>query len=44
VKLLREEQRIVTQAIMEHQANVSAPVSVTYAAQKKNQGRDMCAV
>jgi len=26
VKLLREEQRIVTQAIMEHQANVIEPI------------------
>ena len=40
-ELLREEQRIVTQATMEHRANVSAPVSVAYAAQGQNKGRDM---
>ncbi|KAJ9678122.1 hypothetical protein PVL29_022883 [Vitis rotundifolia] len=43
-ELLREEQRIVTQATMEHQANVSAPVSVAYAAHGRNKGQDMCAV
>ena len=32
------EQRIVTQATMEHQANVSAPVFVAYAAQNRNKG------
>ena len=32
-ELLREKQRIVTQATMEHRANVSAPVSIAYAAQ-----------
>ena len=31
-ELLREEQRIVTQAAMEHRATISAPVSVAYAA------------
>ena len=31
-ELLREEQRIITQATMEHRPNVSAPVSVVYAA------------
>ena len=31
-ELLREEQRIVTQAAMQHRATVSAPVSVAYAA------------
>ncbi|RVW88110.1 Retrovirus-related Pol polyprotein from transposon RE1 [Vitis vinifera] len=40
-ELLREEQRIVTQATMEHRANVSAPVSVAYAAQGQNKGQDM---
>ncbi|RVW98455.1 hypothetical protein CK203_026814 [Vitis vinifera] len=40
-ELLREEQRIVTQATMEHRANVSAPVFVAYAAQGQNKGRDM---
>ena len=40
-ELLREEQRIVTQATMEHRANVSAPISVAYAAQRWNKGRDM---
>jgi transposase InsO family protein len=40
-ELLREEQRIVTQTVMEHQANVNAPVYVAYAAQGRNKGRDM---
>ena len=40
-ELLREEQRIVTQATMKHWANVSAPVFVAYAAQGQNKGRDM---
>ena len=40
-ELLREEQRIVTQAAMEHRATVSAPVSMAYAAQGKHTGRDM---
>ena len=31
-ELLREEQRIVTQATMKHWANVSAPIFVAYAA------------
>ncbi|RVW68103.1 Retrovirus-related Pol polyprotein from transposon RE1 [Vitis vinifera] len=35
------EQRIVTQATMEHRANVSAPVSVAYATQGRNKGQDM---
>ncbi|KAJ9675925.1 hypothetical protein PVL29_024747 [Vitis rotundifolia] len=40
-ELLREEQRIVTQATIEHRANVSAPVSVAYVAQGRNKGQDM---
>ena len=40
-ELLREKQCIVTQATMEHRANVSAPVSVAYAAQGWNKGRDI---
>ena len=40
-ELLRDEQRIVTQAAMEHRATVSAPVSVAYAAQRRHTGRDM---
>ena len=40
-ELLREEQRIVTQAAMEHRATISAPVSVAYAAQGRHIGRDM---
>jgi hypothetical protein len=40
-ELLREEQRIVTQTAMEHQANVNAPVFVAYATQGRNKGRDM---
>ena len=40
-ELLREEQRIVTQAAMEHRATVSAPVSVAYAAQGRHTGRCM---
>ena len=43
-ELLREEQRIVTQAAMEHQATISAPVSVAYAAQGRHTGKDMHAV
>ena len=43
-ELLCEEQRIVTQATMEHRATVSAPVSVAYAAQGRHTGRDMHAV
>ena len=37
-ELMREKQRIVTQATMEHRANVSALVSVAYAAQGWNKG------
>ena len=37
-ELLREEQCIITQATMEHWANVSALVSVAYAAQRQNKG------
>jgi hypothetical protein len=40
-ELLRVEQHIVTQIAMKHQANVSAPVFVAYAAQERNKGRDM---
>ena len=40
-ELLHEDQCIVTQATMEHRANVSAPVSVASAAQGRNKGRDM---
>ena len=43
-EILREKQHIVTQATMEHRANVSVPVSMAYAAQGRNKGRDMCAV
>ena len=43
-ELLREEQRIVTQAAMERRATVSAPVSVAYATQGRHTGRDMCVV
>ena len=43
-ELFREEQRIVTQASMEHQATVSAPIFVAYAAQGRHTGRDMHAV
>ena len=39
---LREEQNIVNQASMEHQANISAHVNVAYAAQGRNKGRDVC--
>ncbi|KAJ9673431.1 hypothetical protein PVL29_023162 [Vitis rotundifolia] len=35
-ELLCEEQRIVTQATMEHRANVSVPIYVAYAAQGRN--------
>ena len=37
-ELMLEEQRIITQATMEHHANVSAPVSVAYVAQGQNKG------
>ncbi|XP_041015494.1 uncharacterized protein LOC121258174 [Juglans microcarpa x Juglans regia] len=40
-ELLREEQHMVTQAAMEHRANVSAPVIVAYVAQGRNKGSDM---
>ena len=40
-ELLREEQRIVTQAAMEHRATVSAPVSMDYAVQGRHTGRNM---
>ena len=40
-ELLSEEQRIVTQAAMEHQATVSAPIFVAYAAQGRHTGRNM---
>ena len=43
-ELLGEEQRIVTQAAIEHRATVSAPVSLAYAAQGRHTGRDMHAV
>ena len=43
-ELLCEEQRIVTQAAIEHRATVSAPVSLAYAAQGRHTGRDMRAV
>ena len=43
-ELLREDQRIITQAAMEHRATVSAPVSVAYATQGRQMGRDMRAV
>ena len=43
-ELLREEQRIVTQAAIEHWATVSAPVSLAYAAQGRHTSRDMRAV
>ena len=43
-ELLREEQYIIIQATMEHWANVSAPVSIAYAAQGQNKGRDMQAI
>ncbi|KAG6738849.1 hypothetical protein POTOM_058472 [Populus tomentosa] len=38
------KQCIVTQAVMEHQTNVSTPVFVAYATQRRNKGRDMCVV
>ena len=40
-ELLHEEQRIVTQAAMEHRATVSTPVSMAYAAQGRHTGRDI---
>ena len=41
---LREEQRIITRAAIEHRATVSAHVSLAYAAQGRHTGRDMRAV
>lgn len=43
-ELLREEQRLLTQAFMAHQAPASVPISVAYAAQGRYKGRDMRAV
>ena len=43
-ELLCEEQRIATQAAIEHRATVSAPVSLAYAAQGRHTSRDMRAV
>ncbi|XP_042978314.1 uncharacterized protein LOC122309034 [Carya illinoinensis] len=43
-ELLREEQRLLTQASMAHQASASVPISVAYAAQGRHKGRDMRAV
>lgn len=40
-ELLREEQRLLTQASMEHQPPVSAPIPMAYATQERNKGRDM---
>jgi len=41
-KLLREEQRIVTQAVLEQKAQNSTPIFVAYAAQGRSKGgRDM---
>lgn len=41
-ELLREEQRLITQAVMEQKAQNSAPIPVAYAAQGKSKGgRDM---
>ncbi|KAJ9670991.1 hypothetical protein PVL29_027124 [Vitis rotundifolia] len=42
--MMNRHPRIVTQTTMEHRANVSALVSVAYAAQGRNKGRDMRAV
>ena len=43
-ELLREEQRIFTQAAIEHRATVSAHVSLAYAAQGRHTSRDMRSV
>ncbi|XP_068641888.1 uncharacterized protein [Aristolochia californica] len=40
-ELLREEQRIATQIGMEHRTNTDAPITMVYAEQGRNQGRDM---
>ena len=40
-ELLREEQRLITQAAIEHRAIVSAPVSLAYAAQGRHTVRDI---
>ena len=41
-ELLREEQRLITQAILEQQAQNSTPIPIAYAAQGRSKGgRDM---
>ena len=40
-ELLREEQRLITQGAMSHDATISEPVMVAYAAQSKGKNRDM---
>ncbi|KAK2402783.1 hypothetical protein QL285_052273 [Trifolium repens] len=40
-ELLREEQRLVTQGAMSHDAIISEPVKVAYAAQRRGKGRDV---
>lgn len=40
-ELLREEQRLLTQGTMSHDAFISEPVLVAYAAQSRGKGRDM---
>ena len=41
-ELLREEKRIITQAVLEQKAQNSTPISVAYAAQGRSKGgRDM---
>ncbi|KAK2354221.1 hypothetical protein QL285_091767 [Trifolium repens] len=40
-ELLREEQRLATQGIMSHDAVISEPMTVAYAAQSRGEGRDI---
>ncbi|KAF1879900.1 hypothetical protein Lal_00022804 [Lupinus albus] len=40
-ELLREEQRLITQGAMSHDATIFEPVTIAYAAQSKGKSRDM---
>lgn len=40
-ELLKEEQRLITQGVMSHEAVISEPMTVAYIAQSRGKGRDM---
>lgn len=40
-ELLKEEQRLITQGAMSHDATSSKPVAIAYASQSRGKGRDM---